>query len=380
MDAEGDGERFDKRLKRVRSAFETSGNWAEDIEAIERATAFMAGAPGPEKKELVEVFASWLQGGTKWEVRRAIAGCLGESGLPAAEPALEGLKSDGNRWVRQAAERALLRARRITAQSDRPQRGPAYAFRRTRDLGAEAYDAALDVAEEWYAELAADMAHEVNTLVAVLLGHEEELEEALRRKGWGDEEIESRIERLRGGTEFLGRVVKGLREYSDREAEFETVVLADAVRQAVEAAQMKTRAHREASTYDCEVSIDEALAVEGDYEKIERALSNVLSNAIEALPEGGGRIQVTASSPAEGEVEIRVRDNGRGIPADQIENVRKRFRSLRKDQGGVGLGLPIAIAIVEKVHGGKLGIESEKGKGTTVVVRLPKRRPAPGEG
>lgn len=61
------------------------------------------------------------------------------------------------------------------------------------------------------------------------------------------------------------------------------------------------------------------------------------------------------------------------MDASGMENARKRFRSLRKDLGGIGLGLPLAIKIIER-HAGSLNIESELGAGTTIMIELPIRQ------
>jgi len=103
------------------------------------------------------------------------------------------------------------------------------------------------------------------------------------------------------------------------------------------------------------------------------AIANVLSNALESFPSGrtDARVDVTACSNGEHAV-LRIRDNGCGM--DDVASPRRPYHSLKKEQGGIGLGLPLAINIVEREHEGSLVIESEPGKGTTVTIKLPLKR------
>ena len=113
--------------------------------------------------------------------------------------------------------------------------------------------------------------------------------------------------------------------------------------------------------------------VQGDPDRLKQLLVILTGNALKYTPDGG---EVTLSLECLGdEVELRVRDTGIGIRAEDLPKVFERYyradhSALGKDPGGTGLGLPIARWIVEQ-HGGQISLESEPGKGTTVRVRLP---------
>jgi signal transduction histidine kinase len=124
-----------------------------------------------------------------------------------------------------------------------------------------------------------------------------------------------------------------------------------------------------------EIGVDapEHATVNGDRDRIEQVVTNLLSNAIRYSPEGG-RIEVGVQAHPEW-VQISVRDHGLGVPKDQQQRIFDRFARVHAENGGsagIGLGLSIAKAIVEQ-HGGRIWVEStgKNGEGSTFLVRLP---------
>jgi signal transduction histidine kinase len=120
---------------------------------------------------------------------------------------------------------------------------------------------------------------------------------------------------------------------------------------------------------------DAGLTVYTDREKLQQILLNLLSNAIKyTAPEGRVRLSVTDAAD---HVSMHVRDNGRGIAQDQLENIFAPF--VRVDTGyarpteGTGLGLAISRDLARAMRG-DLGVESSLGEGSTFTLRLPKRR------
>ncbi len=116
---------------------------------------------------------------------------------------------------------------------------------------------------------------------------------------------------------------------------------------------------------------DETLVLYADETKMKQVLINLLSNANKFTPEGGLiRIQ---SHRSNAHVEIRVKDTGPGIPADELETIFEEFRQVegRTNQEGTGLGLALCRKIVG-MHGGTIWAESDGRSGSTFVVRLPR--------
>jgi PAS domain S-box-containing protein len=113
--------------------------------------------------------------------------------------------------------------------------------------------------------------------------------------------------------------------------------------------------------------------VDADVTRLAQVFANLLNNAAKYTPRGG-RIMVMVE-PGDGEVEIKIRDTGVGIPPDMRARVFEMFtqvdRSLERTQGGLGIGLSISKQLVE-MHGGVISVESDGvGLGSEFVVRLP---------
>lgn len=114
------------------------------------------------------------------------------------------------------------------------------------------------------------------------------------------------------------------------------------------------------------------LELDADEDRIVQVLVNLLANAARFTSVGG---TVTLKiGEAGSDVELSVEDTGVGIPADKLPLVFERYRQAHSGHGGTGLGLAIVRGLVE-AHGGRVGVESEEGKGTRFTVRLP-RQPA----
>jgi len=119
------------------------------------------------------------------------------------------------------------------------------------------------------------------------------------------------------------------------------------------------------------VRVPEALPpVEGDPGALNQVFLNLLKNAAEALPEGGGRIVLEASAEAEG-LRVRVADSGPGVPEAARERLFEPFFTTKEAGLGTGLGLSISRQIAE-AHGGALELLPAEGEGATFALWLPR--------
>ena len=120
-------------------------------------------------------------------------------------------------------------------------------------------------------------------------------------------------------------------------------------------------------------TVPENLIARADPERLRQVLSNLIDNAIKyGRPEG--RVTLGGRALGEGRVELSVRDDGPGIPAEAKGRIFERFyrvdKARSREQGGTGLGLAIVKNVVQ-AHGGEVRVESAPGAGTTFFLTLP---------
>jgi signal transduction histidine kinase len=130
---------------------------------------------------------------------------------------------------------------------------------------------------------------------------------------------------------------------------------------------------------DIDVRIIQTGNIEGwfDHRKLERAFFNLVLNSCEAVVQPAGRIDIELKGIA-GAIEIKIADNGRGIP-DPIRNTLFDPFVSQGKENGTGLGLTVVQKIVQD-HGGDVDVVQTSPEGTAFRVRLPRPKPAPGTG
>ncbi len=120
-------------------------------------------------------------------------------------------------------------------------------------------------------------------------------------------------------------------------------------------------------------STSEKIRLVSDPDRLSQVFANLIKNAVDFVPVNDGSIEINAQNK-NGQVIFYVKDNGSGIPKEKQEDLFKKFyqidSSLKRSHGGTGLGLVICKGIVEAL-GGKIWIESEVGKGTTIWFSIP---------
>ncbi len=225
----------------------------------------------------------------------------------------------------------------------------------------------LDRSNQTRKQMTADIAHDLRTPLSIILGYTEALREG---KLQADEDIFGIMHQQ---AQHLNYLIEDLRTLSLLDAG-ELTLNYQVVNPVVllERAALAYGAKTDEQNITLAVEAAENLpSVRVDLERMAQVLGNLLSNAIRYV-ESGGRIDLLAYAEA-GEVVIRVRDNGRGIPPDELPNIFARFYrgdEARQQDGETGLGLAITRSLVE-AQGGTITAESQPGEGATFIIRLP---------
>jgi signal transduction histidine kinase len=229
----------------------------------------------------------------------------------------------------------------------------------------------LEAASRHKSEFLANMSHELRTPLNAILGFSEVLAE--RMFGEVNEKQAEYLQDILSSGRHLLSLINDILDLSKVEAgrlelELGRFHLPTALDNAL--TLVRERASRHGITLD--VAVDPEIGeIVADERKVKQILLNLLSNAVKFTPEGG-RVGLTATA-AEDVITIAVSDTGIGItPADQ-EAIFEEFRQVgtgSQKQEGTGLGLTLTKKFVE-LHGGRIGVQSQVGQGSTFTFTLP---------
>ena len=229
-------------------------------------------------------------------------------------------------------------------------------------------------------QLVAGIAHEINNPVNAIVNTVGPLEETiLEIKRSPDKDSEQGLDEslsdakdmirvVKRGAERTKAIVKALHNYSRTDDEHISNVHINASLQE----SLELLKHVVLFDIDVVEKYTEVGAIRGLAGKLGQVFLNLLTNAAQALPDKGqGRIEVQTKRGDEDLVEIKIIDNGKGIPAHLLPKIFDPFFTTKDVGEGTGLGLSIVHGIVER-HGGKIDVESKLGVGTTFTIRLPR--------
>jgi signal transduction histidine kinase len=217
-------------------------------------------------------------------------------------------------------------------------------------------------------EFVSSVSHELRTPLTSISGYlelilEDEQDEQKRNYLGVVERNADRLLGLVSDLLFSARLQGGRLELERTDVDLRSLVL-----QAVESATPRA----EAAGVELTLAVEKVPPVSGEAVRLAQLLDNLVSNAIKFTP-AGGRVAVQLA-PRDGLVRFEISDTGIGITELERERLFERFfraqTALDRQIQGTGLGLYISKAIVE-AHGGRIGVDSMAGEGTTFVVEIP---------
>jgi two-component system phosphate regulon sensor histidine kinase PhoR len=223
-------------------------------------------------------------------------------------------------------------------------------------------------------EFVANVSHELRTPLSLIKGYVETLLDGARDNPEVAERFLKIIER---NAQRLDLLIQDLLTISALESEKIKLNL-QPVELRTLAEKVLTDLHAKAENKNVELFNDvPELTASGDVNRLDQVLANLVDNAIK-YGRAEGSVRVGGEKLDDGRLEIFVRDDGPGIPAESLDRVFERFyrvdKARSRDQGGTGLGLSIVKHIVQ-AHGGEVRVESELGKGATFFFTLPESKP-----
>ncbi len=228
--------------------------------------------------------------------------------------------------------------------------------------------AQLEKQEHLRKTMTADVAHELRTPLATLKSHMEAMMDGV----W--EPTQVRLAACHEEVERLSHLVGDLEQLMQMDSphfrlRLQTEDLSAIAAQSVETVKAAFAQKKVALRLAAPA---QPVLVQADRRRIGQILANVLSNAWKYTP-SGGQVEVKVERD-DGEARVVVADTGIGIPAGELPYVFERFyrtdKSRNRSTGGSGIGLTIARRLAE-AHGGRMEIESEAGRGTTVRICFP---------
>lgn len=221
-------------------------------------------------------------------------------------------------------------------------------------------------------DFVANVTHEIRTPLTAIIGFTETLQQGALENA---ETARKFLRTIRENAERLNRLVEDLLtlsglELGEEKLHPEGLRIEESIDRVL--AIVAARVSEKGLTLRKEISGELPLIL-ADRDRLVQILLNILDNAVKFTP-AAGSIAVTASPGEEGFLTVRIADTGVGIPKGEIPRLGERFyradKTRSREMGGTGLGLSIVKHLM-KAHGGRIGIDSTLGHGTTVSLYFP---------
>ncbi len=215
--------------------------------------------------------------------------------------------------------------------------------------------------------LAAGVAHEVNTPLAVISNYIQMLAKQIPSSDPRQQLIEKVVKQTFRASEIVNNLLNFSRTGA---AEFTEVNLNAVVEETLSLVAHPFRTAQVQVTRNLQQELPPVL---GSNNKLQQVFLNLFMNARDAMP-AGGMVEIRTASH-NGSVEIEITDNGSGIPHENLNRIFDPFFTTKSSGRGTGLGLSVSYGII-KEHAGKVDVRSAQGKGTTFRLEFPAARKA----
>lgn len=215
-------------------------------------------------------------------------------------------------------------------------------------------------------QLAAGVAHEVNNPLQIILSRVQLL--MIRHEE--HDGLAKDLKLIESNVKRISRIIRSLLDFARHNSgdeEHQDVDLVYLINQTLNLMHHLL----EKGKVDAQINVltNKQSAIAGNTGEMEQVFLNLIINALQAMPEGGGSLEIEIDR-VDDQVIVRLQDSGEGIPEVNLPRIFDPFFTTREESGGTGLGLSIIFGIVEK-HSGRIEVDSEVGQGTTFTLQFP---------
>jgi two-component system NtrC family sensor kinase len=224
-------------------------------------------------------------------------------------------------------------------------------------------------------QIAAGVAHEINNpLTGVLTYIQIMLNKLKAQKPIGSEELGKKLSVMGKETERCTRIIKSLLDFARQTQP--SIRSIDLNRVIENSLTMLTYQAQLSNVKIVKEFASDVSNIEADPDQLQQVFTNIILNAIDAMPKGGSLIITTLHNASKGQVGIQFRDTGIGISPENLKRLFTPFFTTKEKGKGIGLGLAVCYGIIQR-HGGEIKVESQTGQGTTFTIWLKERQEKP---
>jgi len=215
-------------------------------------------------------------------------------------------------------------------------------------------------------QMAASVAHEVNNPLAGVLVYTQLLAKKINSDTFSKEAALEYLSKMESELTRSTKLIRNLLDFARQSPpRFWEVNINEVIKRSFDLAAHSAQLQHVDVVKELAPSLPEITA---DFDQLQQVFTNLIMNAIQAMPEGGELTIRTSTDNAQ--VKIEVQDTGVGISPENMRKLFTPFFTTKREVKGVGLGLAVSYGIIQR-HQGKIEVQSKEGEGTTFTVYLP---------
>lgn len=215
-------------------------------------------------------------------------------------------------------------------------------------------------------QLAASIAHEVNNPLSGILTYTQLLEKKIKTDNYDKEMALNYLSRMEAELVRSTKLIRNLLDFARQSAPaFRQVNVNEVINRAFDLTSHSAQLQHIEVIKELDQSLPTLMA---DFDQLQQVFTNLILNAIQAMP-NGGRLTIRTLK-RDGHVVVEVQDTGCGISPENMQKLFTPFFTTKKEVKGVGLGLAVSYGIIQR-HNGRIEVKSKEGVGSTFTVSLP---------